>query len=188
VTSFEPVPRTFDLLDYNVRKLPLTNVRLFNCGVSDHEGSATMAIPQFDSGIENYYQARVVVPDTPDAYTRQVPVELKTLDSVFPPGTKKLTFVKIDVEGHELHAIAGARQLIRTLQPALMIEVSGDLDDRNSAAFTLSQQLQADGYASYWYDGHELRARTRGDSSINYFFLTTGHYSQLATKIRCTTR
>jgi FkbM family methyltransferase len=186
VTSFEPVPRTFDLLAYNVRKLPLTNVRLFNCGVSDSNGSATMGIPQFDSGVENYYQATLVRPGTSGAFSHQVPVELKTLDSVFPAETK-LTFVKVDVEGHELHAIAGAQRLIRSSKPALLIEVSGNPDDRGSSAFALWQQLQAEGYAPYWYDGSSLRPRSPGDSSINYFFLTPDQHRHLATRIRCTT-
>ena len=186
VTSFEPIPRTFDLLAYNVRKLPLANVRLFNCGVSDHDGSAKMGIPQFDSGVDNYYQATLVGPDSSSAFSQQVPVELKTLDSVF--AGSKLAFLKIDVEGHELHAIGGARRLIQESRPALMIEVSGDPDDRNSNAFELSQRLQANGYAAYWYDGQMLRPRSTGDTSINYFFLTADQHRRLATRIRCATQ
>ena len=186
VTSFEPIPRTFDLLEYNVRNLPLANVRLFNCGVSDHGGSATMGIPQFDSGVDNYYQAALVSPGSSSAFAQEVPVELKTLDSVFAAASKKLTFLKIDVEGHELQAIGGARQLIHETRPALMIEVSGNPDDRTSNAFKLSQQLQADGYAAYWYDGQTLHSRSAGDSSINYFFLTADQHRRLTTRIRCT--
>jgi len=69
-----------------------------------------------------------------------------------------------------------------------MIEVSGDPDDRNSNAFELSQRLQSNGYAAYWYDGQMLRPRSTGDTSINYFFLTADQHRRLATRIRCATQ
>jgi FkbM family methyltransferase len=186
VSSFEPIGRTFDLLAYNVTKLSLGNVRLFNCAVSDQDGSATMGIPQFDSGNENYYQARLAGAELLQSFSRQVPVQLKKLDSVFLGDSRKLTFIKIDVEGHELHAINGARRLISTFKPALLIEMSGNLDDHSSAAFMLARQLQEDGYSPYWYDGMELRLRAKGDDSINYFFLTSGQLHGLDSKVRCT--
>jgi FkbM family methyltransferase len=185
VTSFEPIPLTFDILAYNGRKLPLTNLTAFNYAISDGNRSAVMNVPRFDSGSDNYYQARLVrsEADRADSSGRSVAVQVRTLDSVLRDSPDRVSFIKIDVEGHELPAVAGAQNLISSSKPALLIEVSGDPDDTESAAFALCARLRDDGYLPYWYDGSSLRRRSRGDVSINYFFLTEEQVSRLAAAV-----
>jgi hypothetical protein len=43
-----------------------------------------------------------------------------TLDSL---GLTGVTFVKLDIEGHELHALRGARETIRRDRPTLLLEL-----------------------------------------------------------------
>jgi FkbM family methyltransferase len=186
VSSFEPIPLTFDILAYNTRNLSLANVKVFNCAISDQGCSAIMNVPRFKSGSDNYYQARLARAgsDSVDSTGRQIAVQVKTLDSIFNGLSKRVTFIKMDVEGHELQAIRGAKDIIRSFKPALLIEMSGDLDDNQSAAFALLSQLQNEGYLPYWYDGTRLRLRSRGDTSVNYFFLTDEQLRHLDTSVR----
>jgi FkbM family methyltransferase len=53
-------------------------------------------------------------------HTTSVPVSLVTLDSLDLHG---VTFIKIDVEGHEVPALRGAEQTIKRERPRLLIEV-----------------------------------------------------------------
>jgi FkbM family methyltransferase len=187
VNSFEPIPRTFDMLAYSVKRLSLSNVRLFNCAISDQDCEATMVVPKFhESGSDNYYQARLMPNALDDDSTRQhVDVRVAKLDSVLKVGSSGITFMKVDVEGHESQAVAGAIDLISINKPSLLIEISGNLDDEQSTAFALIKRLQDTGYAPYWYDGTRLRRRSQGDESINYFFLTEAHRRHLIEVANC---
>jgi FkbM family methyltransferase len=179
VYSFEPIPLTFEVLSYNTKKLPLTNVHLFNYAVSHNDDWAIMEIPKWESGNENYFQARIPLSNESDRSLQQVKVFSRTLDSVFRDHGKRIAFIKIDVEGHELQVIEGAKCTIAKYKPALLIEISGDLDANCSSSSMLANYLQAQGYCIYWYDGTMLRRRSFGDRSINYFFLTQDQFEEI---------
>jgi FkbM family methyltransferase len=180
VISCEPIPLTFSFLSHAVRQMKLHQVRLNNCAVSNLPGQAFMVVPSFDSGVQNYYQARLLGNDAPaDRAKRTVPVEVMTLDAILVAATARTSFIKIDVEGHELQVVMGGETSIRELKPALLIEVSSEPDDTASTAHELVHWLREAGYSPFWYDGRKLRRRVHGDASINYFFLTPAHVNQL---------
>lgn len=179
VYSVEPVPSTFELLSFCVRKLRLANVTLMRCAISDHDGSALMEIPWFDFGGENFYQARIVDRSSTTNGRGRFLVPVRAVDSLFSEVHRKVTFIKCDVEGHELPVMTGANRLIATAQPALLVEITGDPDIVESDSWTLLNTLGREGYSAYWFDGQGLRRRSQGDKAINYFFLTPRHLALL---------
>jgi FkbM family methyltransferase len=182
VYSVEPIPLTFEILSNGVRKLSLNNVRLFNCGISDKDGSGIMEIPTYESGGENFYQARIIKEKKSDPSFRDCAVVLKSLDSL--SSTKKnVCFIKIDVEGHELEVIKGAKQLIERFMPPMLIEISGNPDEINTSASRLFGLLNEKGYSPYWYDGAKLNKRNHGDKSVNYFFLTNDQFRDIQARM-----
>lgn len=180
VYSVEPVPATFHLLCVCVRKLGLRNVELINLAISDAEGVASMEIPPYPSGGENFYQARVVAPGAPSRGRQRVEVAQASVDALFARLPHRISFIKCDVEGHELAVARGALRVIRASRPVWLMEVTGDPDLAGSAARTLSEVLSTEGYTAHWFDGHRLRPRQRGDAPVNYFFLTAEHLKDLA--------
>jgi FkbM family methyltransferase len=170
VCSVEPIPLTFDILRSNVRKLALENVDLENCAISDMDGQVAMRVPKYDSGGENFYAARIEQVETTDAL-RSFVVPVTTVDSLFSKASA-VHFIKCDVEGHELSCVRGALHTIERSKPAWLIEISGDMDEKDSRAYQTSRILTDNGYAAYWFDGTKLRARRPGTKSINFFFLT----------------
>jgi FkbM family methyltransferase len=179
VHSFEPIPQTFDVLSWIVRRLGLANVRLLPAALSDGHGEARMEIPHYAGGGENPYEARLVEAD-PSAGRRTVPVFRETLDALLGSDRPLIRFVKIDVEGHEGAALRGAEALIREAAPALMIEVSGDPDVPGNPAHTLFRWLAERGYQACVYEDDRFRDRRTGEKQIDYFFLTAAHRSRLA--------
>jgi FkbM family methyltransferase len=117
VFAFEPVPENYAVLAYAIKHLSLANVIPFALGLSNSEGSAVMEIPSFKINGESLYDSRIVDCATPGL--RSVSVPIKTLDSI---GIERCTFLKIDVEGHEVQVLCGARETIRRCRPAILME------------------------------------------------------------------
>lgn len=163
-----------EILSYNVKKLRLDNVEPINVAVSDSQAVVTMALPYDPSGAETHYRASIV---KDHAVTRKdmTNVQATTIDSRFFSASGTISFIKCDVEGHELACIKGATNFLARSQPAWLIEVSGEPDDTDSPAHHVFKILQDQGYSAWWYDGSKLRNRRPGDKSTNYFFLKNNH-------------
>lgn len=181
VYSVEPIPGTFGVLSTVVQKLKLSNVELFNCAVSDKDGSGLMEIPKHEYGGANFYMAHIIGGQSLDPALDQVEVPLHSLDSLIPKElAMTVTFIKCDVEGHELAVLKGATELMKRARPAMMIEVAGTAamqDAPNNEFFSL---LRGYGYTPFWFDGKVLRKREKGHWSVNYFFLQPGHLPRVA--------
>lgn len=177
VVSVEPMPETFGFLSRNVRTLGLANVTPLNVAVSDGEGWAEMEMPRFDWGGDNHYMAHLVAGGA-GGDERRVRVRTVTADSVARE-LGSVDFVKMDVEGHEVTALAGAAWLLDEARPAWLIEVSGDPDDPASGAARLFARMEEAGYGAWRFDGARLARRAAGDASVNYFFLTGAHVETL---------
>jgi FkbM family methyltransferase len=179
VVSIEPVPETFAILAGNVRALRLGNVQLMQAAASSGEGQATMSIPAYAHGGENFYEAAIVGERRSSSRTgHDVLVPTMPLDAIAVRRTH-VHFIKCDVEGHEAACIAGAASLISRDAPAWLIEISEDPDVGGSKSAALFATLAAAGCIPWLFDGQVLRRRRRGDQSINYFFLADEHVQRI---------
>ena len=143
----------------------------------DRAGTATMAVPQYHRGGENLYEARIV-DGAGVGPQRTVEVLSRRLDDLFGDGDR-IAFVKCDVEGHELRVLRGAGTIRLGHRPAWLIEVSGDPDDRRTAAYHLMGLMVDGGYTTYRLDGGRLVVRRPGDRAVNYFFLRPEHVARV---------
>jgi FkbM family methyltransferase len=118
VIAFEPVPATFELLAANAAHFAWSNVTLLNVAASDTTGVLGMAIPDFDTGLKNYYGAALT--------TTAADLQVLTcaIDSLNLPGPVRL--LKIDAEGHDAVVVRGARALIARDRPTIVIESISD--------------------------------------------------------------
>jgi len=175
VYSIEPFPPTFEILCYNVRKLRLDNVEPVNVAVSDSQAVVTMSLPYDSSGAETHYRASIVTDRPEEGKTETANAQATTIDSRFLSASETISFIKCDVEGHELACIKGAAKFLAQSKTAWLIEVSGEPDDTDSAAHHVFKILCDQGYSAWWYDGSKLKKRRPGDKSTNYFFLKDNH-------------
>ena len=173
VHSFEALPPTFDILSSCVRKLRLSNVNLINCAISDRPGTATMVIPLYKWGSECHYDARMERAGD-DGNLRRFEVQMKSIDSVFGEGAReKITFIKSDVNHHELAFVQGSLETIRRFKPAMLVEVGTNPD--KSIAERILAILSEEGYAAYRFDGKQLHPRTPGVRNQDWYFLCPSH-------------
>ncbi len=180
IFSIEPVEETYQILCSVVRKLGLLNVVPMKYALSDKEGFVAIEIPRYGSGGFNYYRAHIVGDDTSKSDSTITRVRSAMLDSLFLGMARRITFVKCDVEDHELACLRGATRFLESGRPAWLIEISGDPDQPQQPAWQLFKLMAERGYSAWWFDFSVLKRRRRGDASTNYFFLTNEHISCLS--------
>ena len=138
VLSFEPNPRTFRLLELNAALTD--NIKPFNFGMSDSSGHVFMQ--QFR---ENMGGSRIVDPVGNTA--EHIQIEVRTLDSVASEVAMSIGLIKLDVEGHELAALNGARNTIASHRPIILFEQNA-ADFKNGVS-PVMELLKSLGYASF---------------------------------------
>jgi len=119
---FEPAPDTFELLCRNLRLNGLVDFEPRRQAVSSERGSSVLVAEGPYSG-----GARLIPDARPVAgASRALTVETVALDDVLPPD-RELTFLKIDVEGHEPEVLLGARNVLaRAKRGLVMFEQNGE--------------------------------------------------------------
>jgi FkbM family methyltransferase len=136
VFAFEPAPETFHLLAYNARLFSFPNVTLLNAAVSDTSGFAGLAVPTGEDGLPDFYGAHLVDSAAGRSVFR-LPVDALSV-------TGRVSFVKIDVEGHELSALRGMEHLLAEQSPVIVLE--GIRED-------VREFLRSFGYVGHHRDG-----------------------------------
>lgn len=131
VLAFEPVPETFALLAANVRQFAHRNVTLLNAAASDRTERVGMSIPNFASGLANYYEAHLSPPVDAGLAVMSLGVDSLGIGH-------RIALVKIDAEGHEASVLEGMKFLLSRDRPVLIVE-TGSSDVVSS--------LQSLGYA-----------------------------------------
>jgi FkbM family methyltransferase len=86
--------------------------------ISDQSGGSEFLFVENDPG---YSGLRPRIYDRPDPKVTPLHVRVVTLDEIIPPD-EKITFIKIDIEGGEFHAIKGGIQTIRRCRPVVVFE------------------------------------------------------------------
>lgn len=150
VIAIEPLPANVARLERNLRRNGLDNVTVVGAAASDADGEIALHVaadPAFSS-IEAVTKYRVA---------GMLTVPCRRLDSLWDElGRPRVALVKIDVEGAELSVIDGARELLRSSRPTLLVEA-----DPGPAADALATRLEEAGYE---------RATPAGFAAQNHLF------------------
>jgi FkbM family methyltransferase len=115
VYAFEPEPRNFKLLLENIRLNGYKNVVTVQKAVSNERGAATLFLSLRGSGSHSLVSSR-------DYGKETIAIETVTLDEFFAAeGNPAVQVMKMDIEGWELEALDGMRQLIGLNSPLSMV-------------------------------------------------------------------
>ena len=160
VYAFEPIPYTFRTLKRITKIFRLNNVKLVNKGCSNSVGKINFSVPLQENGTisaglafidinEKNRNSRLKKGSHTDFTT--IKSEIIKIDDL---NLKKVSFMKIDVEGAELLVLKGAVNTIKKFRPIIMIEI----EDR-------------------WIESYNIKRE-----DINYFFkqlnYQTNYYSK----------
>jgi FkbM family methyltransferase len=179
VISLEPISLTYDFLVYNLRKLKLKNIEPINLALSNVKSDLKMVILKDKFG-ENFYRARVIGKASNFEIGKVINVRAQSLDELLQELGYNVSFIKIDVEGHELKVLKGANNTLSKTQPILLIEIDGNPNLNSSNAFQVFQLLNSYGYITFILEKNKFKKWEQDDISINYFFLTEKHFKLYA--------
>jgi FkbM family methyltransferase len=120
VISVEPLPDLARMLVRATQKLKLP-VTVVNCALSTEPGEAELRVP-WASG--ERMAGYATLESREKAVGGQVfRVKVRTLDEVCASAPSRISFIKIDVEGHELSVLRSAVETLKKHRPNLLIEI-----------------------------------------------------------------
>lgn len=148
VVAFEPQPDLAQFIVDMKSNLRMENVTVVNSGLSSRAGECKLfhpaAHPLGGATFEHY--------STAGTFTT---VTVRTLDEYFSSSPKRpVSFIKCDVEGHELDVFKGAEELLRTDRPTLLFECS---TPRTEAVFSYLTSLGYEGIAAFDHSRQPVR-------------------------------
>ena len=169
VHAFEPNPIIFKDIELNLSKI-IKNINLYNFALSDKENKVLLKVPirnkNYDkSNYEEYFQmGRATIHEQNvmgDIETFEI--KSKKLDNF--TFSNRISFIKIDVEGHEMSVIKGAENTIKQNKPTLLVEI----EEKHSKQKVLDSinYINSLGYESFFYD-NELKS-TNNLNNLNMY-------------------
>lgn len=162
VHSFEPNPIIFKYIEKNLKKF-IKNIHLYNFALSNQSKTINLKIPIRNSNsnkeiFEEYYEmGRATIHNENNFENYEnFKIKTKTIDEL--SFDNKISFIKIDVEGHELEVIEGAKNTIKNDKPILLVEIEKQYTKKEVAESI--NFINSLGYKSYFFDKKDLKSTT----------------------------
>ena len=127
VYSFEANSLLMDKIKKSFKNI--NNIKIENLAISSSSGTTELKIPFRDEKVEYDYEQKYQLGiasihsanDLDNLSYHSINVKKITLDQYY--FKHKIGFIKIDVEGHELDIIRGAKNLLERDKPNLLVEI-----------------------------------------------------------------
>ena len=124
VYAFEPVYHKIVKLNIENNNLK-HQIHSVPIALSNNSEVVSMYLPNLvkDTGLRNYGGASIYTSEGTD-YSSEIKVECHRLDDIY---KGRVSFIKLDVEGHEINVLKGAVDIITKHKPAIIVEIH-DMD------------------------------------------------------------
>lgn len=160
VFSFDPIPENVKALKKNLELNSLSNVKVTNQALSSSSGDKVFKIRE-DTGLSGFYEHPL------GATVKEINVRAATLDEHFKD--KKVDFIKIDTEGHEMKVLEGAKETLKN-NPHAQLIIELNPSSLKSAGKTPEDLLEF--ILSLGYEVYSI------DDQLNRFYRLTDKHKQ----------
>ena len=145
VLAFEPIPELAEYMRSVRAAFGGDRIEVFQCGLSDADGQATLYFPGRHLGCASIEIAH-------DVMRPHVEITTAKLDSLLAERgwDRPIAFIKCDVEHHELAVFIGARARLAKDKPTLLFE-SGNLVTEPDCCQPVFRFLESLGYVGYFF-------------------------------------
>tara|TARA_B100000282_G_C31713471_1_gene482321 strand:- start:11 stop:766 length:756 start_codon:yes stop_codon:yes gene_type:complete len=162
VHSFEPNPIIFKYINKNLKKF-IKNIHLYNFALSNQNKTINLKIPIRNSNsnkeiFEEYYEMGKATIHNENNFENYENFEIQTKKIDELNFDNKISFIKIDVEGHELEVIEGAKNTIKRDKPILLVEIEKQYTKKEVAESI--NFINSLGYKSYFFNKKDLKSTT----------------------------
>lgn len=168
VHSFEPNPILLSHIEKNLKKI-IKNINFYNFALSDEHSIVPLKVPIRNKNYnkdnyEEYYQmGRASIHNENKFDDFEVfNVECQKLDNF--NFSNKISFIKIDVEGHETEVIKGSEKTIKNNKPILLVEIEEQYT--NKKVTDTLRYINSLGYSSFYFYNNKL-LNTNNLSNLN---------------------
>ena len=118
IYAFEPIKQTFDIFSENIKINDIKNISVFNVGIGKENTVAQFNFNKDQSGATS--MVNILERDN----VEQIKCPIRTLDSfVQEEKVDRVDFIKCDIEGAELWALQGGKNVLEQYRPKLLIEM-----------------------------------------------------------------
>ena len=180
IYSYEPIPKTFELLQRNIELNELNNIKIFNYGLSNVNDRITFYYYKEVSGNAS---ARKM---TKEYENDLIECDVKKLDDICETFEKPIEFIKCDVEGAEYLVIEGALGVISNDKPIIFLEMLRKWAEKYGYhPNEIIDLMEEKEYSCFTVDGDKLKEFRRMDAKTietNYFFLHRKKHRSLVEK------
>lgn len=152
VYTFEPGSYALSILKKVVSFNRLKNVEICPFALSSETKESTLSIPLKKSGSVGFGISHIPTTkkETPSQHLEEkikiLPLDLFMEQNKIPT----LSFLKIDVEGHEMQVLKGAKKTLKVHKPCVMLELNTDHLHRSNSSPTEVMDFMKDlGYTPY---------------------------------------
>ena len=162
VHSFEPNPIIFKYINKNLKKF-IKNIHLYNFALSNQNKTINLKIPIRNSNsnkeiFEEYYEMGKATIHNENNFENYENFEIQTKKIDEFNFDNKISLIKIDVEGHELEVIEGAKNTIKRDKPVLLVEIEKQYTKKEVAESI--NFINSLGYKSYFFNKKDLKSTT----------------------------
>jgi FkbM family methyltransferase len=160
VIAIEPHPQIFQRLRRNIDLNALANVRALECAAGDGEGALTLF--SLDAGHPltaraTVYSDNLNVGEQLADGSERFDVRVRALDAIMAEQpSRRLDFIKLDTQGHEMPVLAGARESIAANRPPVVFKYTQEFW-RNAGHDFANARAYFDGFA---YDLYQVTPTT----------------------------
>lgn len=174
VIAFEPLPSAFQQLS----RISSDKLEIHNLALSNRVGTSILKMP-FDTAMNSYNDGlsslepsslNLVYSKFPNRFTheKELTTQTQKLDNFC---LSDVTTIKIDVEGHEIEVLEGAKNTILSNKPSLLIEIAWNKRGTNECV----RIIQDLGYKGYFFeDGCLKPIHLASENEFNFLFLPDG--------------
>lgn len=145
VHAFEANPVTYQIIKHSAKANDWDNVTINHCAVASEKGEISInpgkSLEEI-ADLENYNLGGWSIARS----SGDVKIPAIALDDYCDEHNVMPKFMKIDVEGFELEVLKGAKNILSTEKPPMMVEFSNDVNDSNGLS-ELYEYIESHDYA-----------------------------------------
>lgn len=183
VYAFEPIPFTCRVFEEIISYFNIENVELFEKGVADKNEKIDFHIPIQEFGALSTSLSHIAIRNNNLSEKEKfyqfnnhetISCEVVQIDDFLLPKLKKLSFVKIDIEGAEYFALKGMLKTIEKFKPVILVEIQPFfLKGFEVSEKQIQNLISSAGYSMFIFDPQtkKLKLYTSQLTDSNYILL-----------------